>query len=422
MEINELKRAFMQGEAAESAALMQEVLSKAVRAALFATMEAEVEELCGPKHYPEEGSEYRRAGSELGSAYFNGTREAIRRPRVRHHEQGEVPLSVYQAASDQRGIFEQVVAALGEGVSSRGASRLSKGALSKSAASRMWVEKSREQLENLRSRPLEDKDWLAVVIDGVWLSKELCVVVALGIDSEGKKHVLDFEQGSSETKAVVCALMERLARRGVVQPEGRRLLVLRDGSRAIEAGVRQHWPEALQQECLVHVQRNVRDKLRQRDRAELDGYFKTLRESQGAQAGQEAFDELVDWVSERNAAAGICLKDKQDSLLAVHRLNLPSTLNTTLLSTNLIENMIRNWREATGNVKLWKEKGDMVSRWTASGLLWSEAGFRKIRHYEDLPTLAAALRLPPCPDSLRSPVHGEAMNETKLLDQPEKKQ
>lgn len=42
---------------------------------------------------------------------------------------------------------------------------------------------------------MEEKDWLAVVIDGLWLNKELCVVVALGIDSEGKKHVLNFEQG-----------------------------------------------------------------------------------------------------------------------------------------------------------------------------------------------------------------------------------
>jgi transposase-like protein len=417
MEINELKRAFMQGEAAESAALMQEILRGAVRAGLLAAMEAEVEELCGRKYYPDESSEYRRAGSETGSAYLNGTREAIKRPRVRHCEDGEVALAVYEAASDQRGIFEQVVASLGEGVSSRGASRLSKGGLSKSAASRMWVEKSREQLQILRTRPLESLDWLAVVIDGVWLSKELCVVVALGIDTQGSKHVLDFEQGSSESKAVVCALMERLAQRGVVEPEGRRLLVLRDGSRSIEAGVRQHWPQALQQECLVHVQRNVRDKLRQRDRAELDGLFKAWRESQGEPSGQEAFDELVDWVSERNAAAGIALKEKEDSLLAVHRLNLPSTLNITLLSTNLIENMLRNWREATGNVKLWKEKGDMVSRWSASGLLWAEAGFRKIRHYEDLPALTTALQLASCPDSLRSPGH-----EEKQLDQTDRKQ
>lgn len=415
MEINELKRAFMQGEAAEAAELMDQICRNAVRAGLLAAMESEVEALCGRKYHPEPQSDYRRAGSETGQAYINGTREMIRRPRVRD-EAGEVKLATYQVASDQRGIFEQVVAALDEGVSSRGACRLSKGALSKSAASRMWVEKSREQLATLRERPLEQGHWLAIVIDGVWLDKELCVVVALGIDKAGNKQVLDFEHGSSESKAVVCALMERLARRGVSQPEDRRLLVLRDGSRAIEAAVNQHWPEAVQQECLVHVQRNVRDKLRLRDRAEADAHFKTLRQSQGEAVGREAFEALVDWVSERNAAAGIALSEKEDSLLAVHRLNLPSTLNTTLLSTNLIENMLRNWREATGNVKLWKEKGDMVSRWSASGLLWAEAGFRKIRHHQDLHHLLRALAHPASEHSLRSRSDAGIKNESKPLE------
>jgi hypothetical protein len=35
----------------------------------------------------------------------------------------------------------------------------------------------------------------------------------------------------------------------------------------------------------------LREKLRQRDRADLDLRFKALREAQGAEAGQEAFEE-----------------------------------------------------------------------------------------------------------------------------------
>ncbi|MBK1835765.1 IS256 family transposase, partial [Roseibacillus ishigakijimensis] len=120
-----------------------------------------------------------------------------------------------------------------------------------------------------------------------------------------------------------------------------------------------------------------------RERAEVDGLFKTLRDSQGKKAGEEAFEELLDFVSERNAAAGQALGERKEALLSFHRLEVPSTLNTTFLNTNLIENMLRNWREATGNVKRWQEKDDMVSRWMASGLMWAEAGFRKVRGYED---------------------------------------
>ena len=381
----------MQGEEREAAKLFQELLRQSVRAGLFAAMAEEVEALCGPRYRPDSQSVYHRAGSETGIAYLDGGKESIRRPRVRHETSGEVRLASYEAASSPMGLFDHVVATVAQGLSVRGVERAMDKALSKSTVSRMWAEKSREQLELLRNRCLADTDWLAILIDGVWLTRELCVVVAVGIDIEGKKQVLDFEQGHSENTTVVSELISRLAQRGVKANEQRRLLVLRDGSAAIAAAVKRMWPEAVQQECLVHAHSNLRDKLRRRDRADLDLRFKALREAQGVLAGEEAFDELLDFVSERNAAAAMVLRQRRESLLAFHRLDVPSTLNITFLSTNLIENVLRNWREATGNIKRWNEKEDMVSRWMASGLLWAEAGFRKVRGHEDLPRLAQAL-------------------------------
>lgn len=383
----------MQGEEREAARLFREMLRQSVRAGLFEAMAEEVEALCGPRYRPDHQSPCHRAGSETGIAYLDGGKETIRRPRVRHETDGEVRLATYEAASSPQGLFDQIVAAVAQGLPVRGAERATDKALSKSAVSRMWVEKSRGQLGLLRDRPLDDADWLAVLIDGVWLTRELCVVVAVGIDAGGGKRVLDFEQGPSESTTVVAALIGRLAQRGVKARGQRRLLVLRDGSQAIAGAVKRMWPEAVQQECLVHAQSNLRDKLRHRDRADLDLRFKALREAQGAVAGKEAFEDLLDFVSERNAAAGLGLKEREEAVLAFHRLDVPSTLNITFLSTNLIENVLRNWREATGNVKRWNEKEDMVPRWMASGLLWAEAGFRKIRHAEDLPQLAAALEL-----------------------------
>jgi putative transposase len=143
----------------------------------------------------------------------------------------------------------------------------------------------------------------------------------------------------------------------------------------------------------VHAHSNLSDKQRRRYRADLDIHFKRLREAQGRQGGEEAFDELLDFVSKRNAAAAFALENRKNALLAFHRLDVPATLKITFLSTNLIENVLRKWREATGNVKRWNEKEDMIPRWMSCGLLWAEAGFRKIRHAEDLPRLVAALAL-----------------------------
>jgi hypothetical protein len=55
-------------------------------------------------------------------------------------------------------LFDQVVAAVDQGLPVRGVERSMDKALSKSAVSRMWAEKSREQLDLLRNRSLDDTD------------------------------------------------------------------------------------------------------------------------------------------------------------------------------------------------------------------------------------------------------------------------
>lgn len=107
-------------------------------------MSEEVESLCGRIDHPEAGSDYRRAGSEKGRAYLDGGKEEIRRPRVRHTSEGEVELESYRAPSSQAGLFEDIVAHVGEGMSQRGLERARRGEIGKSSISRMWTVKSRE--------------------------------------------------------------------------------------------------------------------------------------------------------------------------------------------------------------------------------------------------------------------------------------
>lgn len=223
-----------------------------------------------------------------------------------------------------------------------------------------------------------------MMIDGVFVGGESCVVIALGIDQSGRKQVLDFEAGNSESLETVSRLLIRLQKRGITVEDAKPMPVVRDGTEAIRSPVKRFWPLAQQQTCIIHLERNIADRLRRQDRSECQRLFRCFRQAEGKEAGEEAFEDLREFLSERNAAAALALSDRRDESLTVHRLNLPSTLNVTLLSTNAIENVIRNWREQTGNVKRWNVKGDMLERWAASGLLWAESGFRRIRHYEDL--------------------------------------
>ena len=62
-----------------------------------------------------------------------------------------------------------------------------------------------------------------------------------------------------------------------------------------------------------------------------------------------------------------------------------------MLSTHAIENTLRNWRQSTHGVNRWQRKSDMATRWLASGLLWAQHGFHRVRGHEQMNRLMEAL-------------------------------
>lgn len=134
----------------------------------------------------------------------------------------------------------------------------------------------------------------------------------MAIDVNGFKHLLDFEEGSSESAEVVNGLLGRIAARGLAVGRERRVLVLRDGSAAIAKAVSHFWPDAVQQECLVHVERVVCAKLSHKHKNGFVERMNILRGVQGAMAGAEAFEGVLKYVKERNFAAFEALEARRD--------------------------------------------------------------------------------------------------------------
>jgi len=279
-------------------------------------------------------------------------------------------------------MFDEVLEGMCHGASSSGVGKMT--GTSKGTVSAAWKARSNELLGEFRTRDLAGIDVLAIYVDGIFLGKERCVVVAMAIDTEGYKHLLDFEEGSSESAEVVNGLLGRITARGLVVGRERRVLVLRDGSAAIAKAVSKFWPDAIQQECLVHVERVVCAKLAHKDKKGFVAKINILRGVQGAEAGEEAFDDMLRYVTERNFAAGEALSARRDTLLAFHWLNMPSTLNVTSLSTNHIENVMGNARGTIGRVCRWRDETNQVARWMGVALLRAQSGFKHVRGHAQL--------------------------------------
>jgi len=70
--------------------------------------------------------------------------------------------------------------------------------VSRSAISRQAIEASVEQLQQLQERRWEGVEILVIYIDGQRFA-EHHVISAVGVDAEGKKHILGIEPGATET-------------------------------------------------------------------------------------------------------------------------------------------------------------------------------------------------------------------------------
>lgn len=386
-----------------------------VRDGLLAMFEQEVTSLCGETYRPS-ASVHRRAGSEMVTIQTTSGKELISKRRVREMLpsglEREVRLKSYDEVKRRKGMFDEVLEAICHGASGNGVGKML--GVSSSTVCEGWKVRSKELLDEFRSRDLSEIDVVALMVDGIFPGKESCVVVALAIDIHGHKHLLDFEEGSSESAEVVKGLFARLHARGVKAGTARRLLLVRDGSEAIAKAVRHFWPDAVQQECLVHVERGVCGKLSWKHQGEVVQRMNRLRRVEGAEAGEEAFEELLEFIRGKNLAAAESLESRKDGILAFHRLNVPATLNVTFLSTNHIENVMRNSRGTIGKVCRWNTKTDQLTRWMGVALLRAQEGFRRVRGHKELGALAAALERAGGAAEAAEPARSIAKDDTEL--------
>lgn len=399
-----------QGLFVESAEALREHLRGSVRQALKQIFEEEIRSLCGERYHPG-GGDYHRAGTAPSYVMTDARREPMERPRVRRDRGGggseEVQLKSWKMAQSPEEWEAAMMRAVLCGVSTRGCRRLRGEELvgeSRSSISRLWQRKAVELVERVQQSDLSGMDLVALILDGVVLSKQAVATVALGIDSSGTKHVLGFRVGSSENREVCRDLLGNLLRRGLGAPAERYLLAVLDGSKALENALLEVYPKTVIQRCLVHKERNLKGYLSSRHWSEINRLFNRLRRAEGAVAGREALADIESFLGDKNQQARESLEEAREHMVTLLELNVPNTLNRSLLSTNCIENLFKNLRRHIGKVCRWREESDQAERWLASGLTLASEGFRKISGYQEIPSLIKALE---------KKMAGEAQQEDK---------
>src|ERR1022692_4601039 len=362
-------------------------------------LEEEVDELVGPKGKWNPDRTAVRHGHEGGEVTLGGRRVQVTRPRARTADgESEVPLVSYEHFADRDQLGELVLERMLAGVSTRQYRRAQEpvGAeitagersTSKSAVSRTFVQRTRDQLWNLMNRPLADLRLAVMMLDGIELHGRTNIV-ALGISTAGDKLALGLWDGSTENATVAAALLADLVDRGLDVEQG--MLFVIDGSKALRKAVRQVFGNDVPvQRCVQHKERNVLDHLPQRDRQAVKARLRRAWAQSDHDRALEQLTALAVELDRAHPGAAASLREGIEQTLTVIRLGITGKLKHTLQSTNPIESMISTVRVIHRNVKHWSS-GEMCLRWTAAGMLEAESRFRKVPGYRGLANIAVAI-------------------------------
>lgn len=361
---------------------------------MHAVMELEITNIAGSKWKHQADRQYSRWGHNPGSVVIDGTKVSTLIPRVIEHESGEAYRLKSHGVFRQTGeLVKRAYRDLIRGISTRRYAQGVQGFLtghgvSASTVSRHMVKATARKVEELFSRSLTTLELAVLMIDGVNVGGHT-VVIALGIDIKGGKHILGLRQGATENTAVAKGLLEDLIERGL-NPE-RPMLIVIDGAKALRKAVAEvlgeHTPV---QRCTVHKKRNVLEHLSKSDRSWVSRRMSQAYNENDEQKARKGLVALVDQLQKINPSAAKSLLEGLEETLTVQRLHLPEQLKQSLRSTNIIESANNGVRDRSRNVKRWQD-GIQIERWTASGLLETEKTFRRIRGCHHMPVLIAAL-------------------------------
>ncbi len=259
---------------------------------------------------------------------------------------------------------------------------------SKSSVSRRYVAMTTKQMTSWLTMPIGDRHFPIVMIDGIHLGDHL-ILIALGIDFEGKKQVLGLREGDTENGQVARALLRDLIERGLDQ-ERARLFVI-DGATALTSAIQKTFgPLAKIQRCQFHKRENILGHLPDRLQESVKAVLKEAWSLGDAKVAKRRLERLASSLESDHPGAAGSVREGLDETLTLQRLGIGGTLYRKLRTTNAIENLNSGIAAYSRHVKRW-QGGKMVVRWVSAAILEAEKNFRRVQGWRDIEKLIQAL-------------------------------
>ena len=196
--------------------------------------------------------------------------------------------------------------------------------------------------------PIEG-EFVYVYLDGIWLKrcwagevKNISVLVAVGVDQDGYRHVLGAKEGAKEDKESWIAFMRYLKSRGL---RGVQLFVS-DKCLGLVESLADFYPDAKWQRCVVHFYRNVFTAVPKGKVKDVAAMLKAIHAQEDRQAAEEkvvAVTKKLKAMKLSNAAKIV----EQGASETLSYYDFPSQHWRSLRTNNPLERLMREIRRRT---------------------------------------------------------------------------
>jgi putative transposase len=329
---------------------------------------------------------YQRRTADSPEGYRNGWQQPrtlktslgpvqLQRPKLRHAQAALCDQLFGQGISRTNALETLVISCWVRGLSDRDVEAMlvevfgEQATISRSTCSRI-CQRLRAELDAWKRRDLSGVRIDYLYLDGSFFkmhpkARAEPVLVAWGIDTDGKPVFLGLAPGAAESTDAWRGLLEDLNDRGLGAP----LLVISDGGKGLCAAIECSFPASLHQRCLVHVCRNLIAKVptHAQDQVKRDYWavfdqIQTEGEAAVAEARRRAKRFIANWQPLYPAAVA-CVADNLDALVA--HLLFPAEHRKRIRHSNLIE---RTFGETRRRVKV---IGRLPGEQSCLSLVWA---------------------------------------------------
>jgi transposase-like protein len=332
-------------------------------------MELEVEGLTGAAHGERSPERLNRRNGYRDRLWETraGTVE-LRIPKLRKG-------SYFPGFLEPRRLAEKALSAVVQeayvhGVSTRSVDDLVKAmgmtGISKSQVSRLCAEID-EKVNAFLNRPIEG-DWPYLWIDATYVKVResgrivsVAVIVAVGVNSDGRREVLGMTIGPSEAETFWTEFLRQLARRGLRGVK----LVISDSHEGIKAAISKVL-HATWQRCRVHFMRNVLAHAGRQGRRVVAAFIGTAFVQDDAEAASKQWRQVADQLRPKVPRLAAFMDDAEADVLAF--MSFPKDHRPKIHSINPLERLNGEIKRRTDVVGIFPNE-DAITRLIGALLL-----------------------------------------------------